>query len=919
MVANLLSSGEVNGASVEQILEDEVTQLGAEKQRLIDEEQDQLSVINQLEREHLSLIVDQNKNQQQQVENKDYFVDADKSIKELDKLENKLDDVETQAEETAVAADKINHKSLEKKLEYLKDIKAADKFLETAEDKKSTMEEKAWDAGGNNPKSEADSQEKIRKYEEHCERMEDAESKLEEYENNYEKVLLKMKDGSTIDVTELYDLADQKLLKSKIVDIKFIPFVEEDDVLEEHDLVKPDAVDVNKPVQELNKLENKLENVEEQAKETDDSLAKIETNVDGYETGGYRGVKNADAIGKMSNKYNGAKFYSSDMSVAKFFGDNIESAKLKLNNPFVVDANQSPYTNIHIIGDGLDENSKKAIEFKIQIDNVYDKLSKLMTLDLDGYWFDKYNPGMGVFQIGNEIGRLRELSEQQSEEEKQQTLDKINQLAKLRDAYSKVVNEYYEFSQDTSHPYGVKTADQLVEYAQNSGYSGLVLNNIDDDDTRRYFTDIVAFNQNQIEYLEKITRDGKNYTTEDLSYLNKLENKLEDVEEQAEETAVAVGKINDHTTGNIVEDEQLKKVEHLRNLYNGVVDAYNNLPDHQYEEPDYYIYDWSKAKEYVDFDYDGEDMLPLSGDVDEDLKSLTEREDKIKKAIQLTYKKAKDIQNAVDKHGGFLGDTQYDQNDVNNINDGLKGLFEMYVANDFDLDNLDVKMTKPFKAMAASVKEDIKLHKQRQEQYNAETKSIIENNHEQIDAFEQMRKVATKAFSDAGTKDETSVFKRFPDIYYDPDFNRYTKLGDGAGFEQLCDAYGIELPNAADVATANINKVNDALEEQIALYTKADKLINDGDLTDYASDDLKHNKQMLAIYAERIEEIQDKISKETDSRILDGLKRDLEDVKVSFIALYDHANDTFNNKFDAPRGIKKELRELRNLLVSEEA
>jgi len=67
----------------------------------------------------------------------------------------------------------------------LKSIKSEYKFLETADDKLIDMEEKAWDAGGNNPKSQADSDRKIAAYEDHKKHMEDAENATTEFEEAY--------------------------------------------------------------------------------------------------------------------------------------------------------------------------------------------------------------------------------------------------------------------------------------------------------------------------------------------------------------------------------------------------------------------------------------------------------------------------------------------------------------------------------------------------------------------------------------------------------------------------------------------------------------------------------------------------------------------------------------------------------------
>ena len=101
----------------------------------------------------------------------------------------------------------------------LKEIKSEYKFLETADEKRMDMEEKAWDAGGNNPKSEADSQKKINTYNELCEHIEQAEAKVNEFEAEFSKVIIHLKNGEKIELNDFVDLSDTSLDKRKIKDI----------------------------------------------------------------------------------------------------------------------------------------------------------------------------------------------------------------------------------------------------------------------------------------------------------------------------------------------------------------------------------------------------------------------------------------------------------------------------------------------------------------------------------------------------------------------------------------------------------------------------------------------------------------------------------------------------------------------------
>ena len=109
--------------------------------------------------------------------------------------------------------------TLKDKLDYPKEIKKQSKFLETAEERKLNMEEKAWDVGGNNPKSEADSLSKISKYEDLCDQIEKANEELDKFEETYEKVIITLKNGEQIEIFDPSDLDEIELAKNKIKDI----------------------------------------------------------------------------------------------------------------------------------------------------------------------------------------------------------------------------------------------------------------------------------------------------------------------------------------------------------------------------------------------------------------------------------------------------------------------------------------------------------------------------------------------------------------------------------------------------------------------------------------------------------------------------------------------------------------------------
>ena len=195
---------------------------------------------------------------------KDLKKDFDNLQQELKSLEDKHDESEQigQVEESVIelqdksneASNKaievtnreveaINEKSaalssLAEKIEYLKKIQKSSKFMEDADERKMDMEEKAWDVGGNNPKSEQDSLNKINKYETLCENIKEANDALSEFDDTYEKVIITMKNGDKVEIFDSSDLDEISLAKNRIQDIQFVKFVSEEDIQNVYDLLR---------------------------------------------------------------------------------------------------------------------------------------------------------------------------------------------------------------------------------------------------------------------------------------------------------------------------------------------------------------------------------------------------------------------------------------------------------------------------------------------------------------------------------------------------------------------------------------------------------------------------------------------------------------------------------------------------------
>ncbi len=167
-----------------------------------------------------------------------------------------IKDIVFELKEEAEQANKTEQafNSLGEKIEYLKTIKKESKFLETADERKMDMEEKAWDAGGNNPKSEADSLNKIRQYEELCDHIDTANNAIDTFNEKYEKVIVTMKNGQQVELFDAFDLDDLSLAKKGIRDIEFV-LREEAAAVDEVAKVEPD---INKVRDALGKIMDQM-------------------------------------------------------------------------------------------------------------------------------------------------------------------------------------------------------------------------------------------------------------------------------------------------------------------------------------------------------------------------------------------------------------------------------------------------------------------------------------------------------------------------------------------------------------------------------------------------------------------------------------------------------------------------------------
>ena len=334
-----------------------------------------------------------------------------------------------------------------------------------------------------------------------------------------------------------------------------------------------------------------------------------------------------------------------------------------------------------------------------------------------------------------------------------------------------------------------------------------------------------------------------------------------------------------------------RSVDELRQMYDTLKAAHDALPRQKNEQPDSYTYDWSKAKEYVDFEYNGEDNVNYITDFTKRLEAEMELLDKNREAIKSTYKKIREMQNAVNKHRGYLGDDIYNEQDIERAKHGLMGLFEMYDANGGNLDALDIKMTKPFQTLLETTKAGITARKAQQKAYDAETKDIIANNREQIESFEKLYNTTRDAFEASKSKDKKYDYALadLPDIYGAIDYGHYSVGENYDSFESNLKRLGIEIPQAAEKAKQAIKEVdNTKVDPKVDLSTKNElqEIEKQAEKTDTALEELDRQKVSTDVKGDKKGDTKTAVSDDTskEAQQLEMLDAKLKEVKAAIEA-----------------------------------
>lgn len=217
----------------------------------------------------------------------------------------------------------------------------------------------------------------------------------------------------------------------------------------------------------------------------------------------YRGLRDSMGGGLVSNRYHGGTFFTDNLDLAKEYSEytKVESANLSMMNPLEIDGNGANWNKIEYLGNSADEAS-------IKIKNAREELDKLLN-EWNGFQGLQINDLLSENDFNEFKSKLNSMlyagDDDLPDPIRDSILDALANATKNRD-------DYFSVSNDDSNIYGTHDTNKFVEYAQNAGYDGVIFKNIIDSfsgNVKDMSNVIVAFNKDQIHYLDTISTDEK--------------------------------------------------------------------------------------------------------------------------------------------------------------------------------------------------------------------------------------------------------------------------------------------------------------------------------------------------------------------------------------------------------------------------
>lgn len=123
-------------------------------------------------------------------------------------------------------------------------------------------------------------------------------------------------------------------------------------------------------------------------------------------------------------------------------------------------------------------------------------------------------------------------------------------------------------------------------------------------------------------------------------------------------------------------------------------------------------------------------------------------------------------------------------------------------------------------------------------------------------------------------------------------------------------------------SSATITEVKKTVNA-LSLLEKASKMRNDGEITDYDSNDYNFSRKMLDNRRKEVEELQKQLNKFSGDKAnseFRSLQENLENLKVEFLALYSCIEDSFPDKINLTngQGVNKSVKNLYSSIIQEE-
>lgn len=300
------------------------------------------------------------------------------------------------------------------------------------------------------------------------------------------------------------------------------------------------------------------QNVQEELRETREEIDKTEnalvTYYRGVDLSGTRGVSYGEEGAYKQGSTSETPWWSTSLEVAKEYAGTlgeIYSTQIELNKVMTVDAQGEHWNHVLYLGDGSDEESKKAISF-------YQEMIKYRNQLKSDHGWDETADGMKNIML------------QGSNEAKKAMMD-----------YQKAKLDFDKFikSQDT---YGYTATDDLAIMAKDMGYQALIVKNVMDSKNG-----IIADNMT----LLTGTKDGlKNLTSqmveeaETVNVAASAEEKLADVKKEAMSEQLSLMEQSKNDVDEIRKSEE--EVLSVIRDENKELEKFNNLAKELYEFTD---------------------------------------------------------------------------------------------------------------------------------------------------------------------------------------------------------------------------------------------------------------------------------------------------------------------------------------------